>query len=156
MEKTASGLKFLKASVIYFIIGVTMGAILTIKPVHDFVVLSDLFMGAHSHIDLLGWVSFAVIGAIYLLLPGNINKSLYSEKLATLSFWLLNIGVVVMFILLLVAGYTEAALVKAGNKEMVDAATAPYMMLIMVFAFVIIIGVYLFAYNLYKTLSSNV
>lgn len=43
----------------------------------------------------------------------------------------------------------------AGNDGMVDAATGPYMVLIMIFAFVIIIGVYLFAYNIYKTMSSK-
>jgi len=155
MEKTTLGLKFLKAAVIYFIVGVTLGAIFTLKPVHDFITLSDMFMAAHSHINLLGWVSTAIIGAIYILLPGNINKPLHSERLGNISFWLLNIGVTAMFILLLLSGYTEASLVKAGNKEMVEAATGPYMMLIMVFAFFIIIGVYLFAYNVYKTLSSK-
>lgn len=155
MEKTAFGLKFLKVAVVYFIIGVTMGAVYTIKPVHDFIVFSDLFAGAHAHVNLLGWVSFAAIGAIYIVLTGNLNRSLYSERLGNISFWLLNIGVPAMMILLLIAGYTEASLVKAGSKEMVDAATAPYMILIMVFAFVIIIGVYLFAYNVYKTISSK-
>ena len=155
MEKTALGVKFLKAALVYFVVGVTLGASFTIKPVHDLITLSDMFMAAHSHINLLGWVSSAVIGAIYILLPGNLNKPLHSERLANISFWLFNIGVVAMFILLLISGYTEASLVKAGNNEMVDAATGPYMMLIMVFGFVIIIGVYLFAYNVYKTLSSK-
>jgi len=155
MEKTSLGVKFLKASLVYFIIGITIGASYTIKPVHDFIALSPLFAGAHSHISLLGWVSFAVMGAIYSLSTGSLNKSLYSERLGNISFWLLNTGVAAMFILLLLAGYTEASLIRAGNSAMVEAATAPYMILVMVFGGVIAIGAYLFAYNVYKTLSSR-
>lgn len=156
MEKTSLGVKFLKASLVYFIIGITMGASYTIKPVHDFIALSPLFAGAHSHISLLGWVSFAVMGAIYSLSTGSLNKSLYSEKLGNISFWLLNTGVAAMFILLLIAGYTEASLIKAGSGgATVEAATAPYMILVMVFGGVIAAGAYLFAYNVYKTLSSR-
>ena len=63
MEKIL-GIKFLKASLIYFIIGVTMGAIMTIGPIYDFVILSTLFKRAHAHINLLGWVSLSLIGFI--------------------------------------------------------------------------------------------
>ncbi len=147
------GMKFLKTSVIYFVVGVTMGAILTVKPVHDFAIQSPLFAGAHSHINLLGWVSFAIMGAIYILL-GNLNKPLYSERLGNISFWFLNLGVVVMFLLMLMAGYIWSSLSVAGNGSMIDAAIEPYMILIMVSGIVIAAGAYLFAYNLFMTMRS--
>ncbi len=155
MEKTTLGMKFLKASVVYFIAGITIGAIYTVKPVHDFIVLSPLFAGAHSHISLLGWVSFAIMGAIYSLLTGMHGRLLYSERLGSISFWLLNTGVAAMFILLLLAGNKEASLVKAGNPGMIESAIGPYMLLIMLFAIVIAAGAYLFAYNIFKTLGSK-
>ena len=78
------GEKFLKTSLIYFVAGVTMGALLTVKLVHDFAIQSPLFAGAHAHVNLLGWVSFAVIGVIYLFLPGNLNKPLCGERLGNI------------------------------------------------------------------------
>ncbi len=151
MGKTVLATKFFKMALVYFVIGVTMGAIMSIKPVHDFVILSSLISGAHTHVNLLGWVSLALIGAVYSLLPEN--KPVYSEKLGRISFLLLNIGVAAMFILLLIAGYIGASMTKAGNYAGIDAVTEPYMILIMVSGMVVALGVYTFAYNIFKTLS---
>ena len=81
------GEKFLKTSMIYFIVGITMGALFTIKPVHDFVLQSPIFAGAHSHINLIGWVSLAIIGGIYMMIK---DKPMHSEKIGNTGFWLLN------------------------------------------------------------------
>lgn len=157
MEKTSIektlGIKFLKASLIYFIIGVTMGAIITIEPIYDFVVLSQLFERAHAHINLIGWVSLSIIGFIYYIILENLGKPLYSEKLGDMGFWLINIGICTEFIALLVGGYAQASSFQAGNIAIAHVSTVPYMMLIIIFAFVMMIGVYLTAYNIYKTLN---
>ncbi len=107
MKKTL-GARFLKASLIYFMIGVTMGAIMTIGPVYNFIMLSKLFERAHAHINLIGWVSLSIIGFIYYLLPGNLDKPLYSEKLGNMGFWLINIGIFSEFVALLIGGYVQA------------------------------------------------
>lgn len=152
MEKTL-GVKFLKASLIYFIIGVTMGAIMTIGPVYDFVILSKLFERAHAHINLIGWVSLSIIGFIYYFLLGNPDKPLYSETLGNMGFWLINIGISAEFVALLGGGYAQASLFQAREFAMGHMITVPYTMLTIIFAFVIMIGVYLTVYNIYKTLS---
>ena len=144
MEKTL-GVKFLKASLIYFIIGVTMGAIMTIGPIYDFVVLSKLFERAHAHINLIGWVSLSIIGFIYYLILGNLGKPLYSERLGNMGFWLINIGICAEFVALLMGGYAQASSFQAGNYVI--------KMLIVIFAFVMMIGVYFSVYNIYKTLN---
>ena len=144
MGKTL-GVKFLKASLIYFIIGVTMGAIITIGPIYDFVVLSKLFERAHAHINLIGWVSLSIIGFIYYLILGNIGKPLYSEWLGNMGFWLINIGICAEFVALLLGGIAQASSFQAGNFVI--------MMLIVIFAFVMMIGVYFSVYNIYKTLN---
>ncbi len=148
------GIRFLKASLIYFIIGVTMGAIITIEPIYNFVVLSKLFERAHAHINLIGWVSLSIIGFMYYAILENLDKPLYSEKLANMGFWLINIGISAEFIALLVGGYTQASAFSTGNFEIAHESTVPYMMLIIIFAFVMMIGVYFSAYNIYKTLNS--
>ncbi len=152
MEKTL-GLRFLKASLIYFVIGVTMGAIMTVTPVYDFVVLSKLFERAHAHLNLIGWVSLSIIGFIYYLILGNLGKPMYSERLGNMGFWLINIGISFEFVALLMGGYAQASSFQAGNFAAALRSTLPYDMLIIIFAFVMLIGIYISAYNIYKTLS---
>ena len=82
------------------------------------------------------------------------DKPLHSEKIGNTGFWLLNSGIAIMFILMIIAGYIGSSLSLDGNGAMIEAATAPYMILIMVFGIVIAIGAYLTVYNLFKTLST--
>ena len=151
MEKTL-GEKFLKASLIYFIIGVTMGAIMTIGRVYDFIVLSRLFVRAHAHINLIGWVSLSIIGFIYYFILGKTGKNLYSEKLGYMGFWLLNIGIIAEFIALMIGGYVQAYSFLAGDFTRAPISAVPYTMLTIIFAFVIMIGIYMSVYNIYKTI----
>lgn len=60
------------AFVLAVLLGVWMGA------THDFTL-----RGVHVHLNLLGWVSMALIGVIYHLLP-----SAGATRLATVQFWL--------------------------------------------------------------------
>ncbi|MDD5614905.1 MAG: hypothetical protein PHH85_01745 [Candidatus Methanoperedens sp.] len=77
-----------------------------------------------------------------------------SEKIGNIGFWLLSSGIAIIFILMLIAGYIGSSLAIAGKRAMIEAETAPYMILIMVFATVIAIGSYLTVYNLFKTMSN--
>mgnify|MGYP001137924823 CR=1 FL=1 len=100
MSKTIS-LMFLKASIIYFLIGSAWGAIQTFPSVHEFLEAgpAGIISGMHAHWNLLGWVSLAVIGAIYYLVPVISGKELYSERLAKAHFWIVNLGIVIGAIL---------------------------------------------------------
>src|SRR5699024_9218995 len=67
--------------VVYFVIGIGFGMYMGIADQFQ-------FSSAHAHINLLGWVSFALVGVIYHLFPvagGN--------KMASVHFWLQMIGV---------------------------------------------------------------
>lgn len=74
------GAKFIKAAVIYFLIGTVLGLVMGATDHME-------YTSAHAHINLLGWASLAVIGVIY---------KVYSEagetKLARIQFMLHNIG----------------------------------------------------------------
>lgn len=48
---------------------------------------------AITHITILGWASMMVFGALYQLIPVVYETSLYSEKLAKITFWLFVISV---------------------------------------------------------------
>jgi len=82
--------KFYLASVILFFVGSFQGGLqqlylqqLTALPgeVHD------LIVGMHVHLNLLGWVSMALMGTIYLALPMVTGKPIYSVRLANVGFW---------------------------------------------------------------------
>lgn len=80
------GIKFIKVSVVYFVIGVLLGMYMSI--VHDYALT-----GVHAHVNLLGWASFALSGVIYWLFP-EAGRSM----LAKIHFWLHNIGLPLMMI----------------------------------------------------------
>ncbi len=148
------GTRFLKASLIYLGIGAVFGAVMTIQPIYEFVVLSSLFQRAHAHMGLIGWICMAMIGLTYLSLD-RLGKKIYSEKLGNVGFWLLNIGITIEFIVLMLGGYTEANKYVAGDIN-AETSTVPFTMFVMIFAFVMAIGLLMSVYNLYKTLDSNV
>ena len=144
--------KFIKASLVYFTISVLLGAAYTVKPIHDFIMNSAVFAGAHSHITLLGWVTFALMGILYHAVPKITGNPIQSKKSANIQFWLMNVGVAAMFVLLLFAGYIEAGLVKAGQIAQIEAAVGPIMPLIMLSGIVTFIASLMFVNNIYKNM----
>ncbi|MBE3553553.1 MAG: cytochrome-c oxidase [Thermicanus sp.] len=74
------GARFFKAAVIYFLIGLCFGVYMS--SMQDF-----RFGSLHAHINLLGWASTALFGAIYSLYPRAGH-----HILAKWHFWLHNIG----------------------------------------------------------------
>jgi len=79
-------LKFAWASLIYLLIGSTMGAIMAFN--------STPLIPSHTHVLLIGWVSMMIFGVGYHLLPVFAGTELHSLRLAELQFWLQNIGIV--------------------------------------------------------------
>ncbi|MDQ0157538.1 cbb3-type cytochrome c oxidase subunit I [Robertmurraya andreesenii] len=75
-----TGVSFLKIAALYFLIGVGMG--LTMEIIQD-----HRLAGAHAHINLIGWVSMAIFGLIYILFP-----KAGESTLAKVHFWLYNIS----------------------------------------------------------------
>src|SRR5574337_247708 len=79
-------LKFAWASLIYLLVGSTMGAIIVFNPAP--------IIPSHTHVLLIGWVSMMIFGVGYHLLPVFAGTELYSPRLSELQFWLQNIGIV--------------------------------------------------------------
>lgn len=121
------GKLFLKISVLYFAAGVLLGFAMGI--LHDF-----RFTSVHAHINLLGWISMALFGLIYHFYP----KAALT-KLARTHFWLHNIGLPVMMAAISVQICT-------GYTALLPAA--------IIGSFLIVIGVLLFAVNLFKQMDN--
>lgn len=84
------GARWIKAAVIYFLIGVGLGLYM-----HATI---ELQWGAtHAHINVVGWLTTAVIGLIYTIYPQAGNSIL-----GKVHFWLYNIGLPVLLIGMLI------------------------------------------------------
>jgi cbb3-type cytochrome oxidase subunit 1 len=92
------GIKLIKISVVYFVIGVLLGMFMSMTHKFD-------FTAVHAHVNLLGWVSMAVAGLIYAVFPAAAETTM-----AKVHFWLHNISLPIMMIGLafLVSGVTQA------------------------------------------------
>lgn len=146
---------FIKASIVYLLIGCIWGAIQTLPSVHEFIEAgpAGIIVGMHTHWSLLGWVSIAIMGGIYYLVPVIVGKDLYSERLAKAHFWIFNIAIVVGTILGLVAGYLGGTLYLAENFAAIEPTIGPYMMLLTIVSWIEAAANFPFAYNIYKTVT---
>lgn len=72
--KRSPGILWIKAAVIYFIMGVGLGIYMGASGDH-------LLVPVHAHFNLLGWASLAVIGLVYQQFPVA-----GSHRLATVQF----------------------------------------------------------------------
>jgi hypothetical protein len=75
---------FFRAGILFLIVGISLGLIMSMSQVHDVV-------GAHAHINLLGWVTSALFGGYYALNPAKAEG-----MLPRVHFWVYTVGVVVM------------------------------------------------------------
>ena len=123
---------FVKMSLIYLVIGVTVGWLILLFPGW-----AGVYFPIHAHINLLGFVSMMIFGIGYHVFPRFSGRPLYSEKLATAHFWLANVGLPGM-----VYFWSKY---RHGGGEWAREVTWGFSAL---FA----IGAYLFAYNVFRTL----
>lgn len=80
------GVRLIKISVIYFLIGVGIGYYMSTSHAYN-------LTPVHVHINLLGWTALTLAGIIYILFPAA-----GTTKLATWHFWLHNVGLPLMMV----------------------------------------------------------
>ncbi len=78
------GVTLLKIACVYLVAGLLLGMFMAIR--QDFSLMS-----VHAHVALLGWVTMAIAALVYVVLPGCA-----ATKLASVHFWLHNIGLPIM------------------------------------------------------------
>jgi cbb3-type cytochrome oxidase subunit 1 len=113
------GLRFLKISVVYLVLGALLGFGMGIAQ-------SFVLVPVHAHLVLLGWASMALAGLVYHFYPAA-----SITRLARWHFWLHNIGLP-----LFMAGL---AFVVTGNESALP--------VVIVGATTVIVGLVLFAAN---------
>lgn len=105
-------LRWYRAAVVYLVIAVTMGAVMGAQE-------NFLLRTVHSHLNLVGWVTLALMGLIYQQWP-----QLGSNRLATVQFWLHNAGLAIMAggLTALLSGYPAAKVLVAIGSTVVAIA----------------------------------
>jgi cbb3-type cytochrome oxidase subunit 1 len=133
---SSSVIGFIRASLISLAVGVILGVLMA-AGVFDGAPRPQYITSAHAHVNLLGFVSMLIFGVGYHILPRFSGKTLYSEGLATAQLWINLAGLAGIIVMLIVAAFTDADLMRYG--------VAP-------FGAVFALGSILFVYNMLKTM----
>ncbi len=150
----------------FFVVGITFygmstfeGPMLSVKSVNALSHYTDWNI-AHVHAGALGWVGFMSVGMIYWLVPRLFQTPLYSKKLATTHFWVATIGIVLYVISMWAAGITQGLMWRAfddtGRLQYPDFLETVTRLVPMYWVRALggalyIIGMLIFAYNVYRT-----
>jgi cbb3-type cytochrome oxidase subunit 1 len=121
---------FLKASLAWLGLGVTLGVAMAAHPAWA------VYRAAHMHMNLLGFVTMMIYGVAYHVIPRFTGHALHNRQLAGWQFWLANAGLGLM-----VAGF--ALTVRGAGAARVVLATGGTLAAS---------GAYAFVYNLWRTI----
>lgn len=100
--KNVVGYTLLKIAAVYLMVGLSIGLFMGVSQ-------SFGLISVHSHVGLLGWVTMAVTGLIYIAAPqcdGN--------WLSKVHFWLHNVGLPIMALSLVWIQYGGGGAAEAG------------------------------------------
>jgi len=157
-------LKFLIVSLSFYGMATFEGPMMSIKTVNSLSHYTDWTI-AHVHGGAMGWNGFLTFSMLYYLFPRLYNTKLWSTKLANYHFWIGMLGILFYIIPIYVAGITEGLMWKQFNKDgflqypnflETIVQVIPMFQLRAVGGTLYIIGVFMMAYNLYRTAKSGV
>ncbi len=156
-------LKFLIVSLSFYGMSTFEGPMMSIKTVNALSHYTDWTVG-HVHSGALGWVALVSIGSMYALIPWVFNKpGMYSEKLVNTHFWISTIGVVLYIAAMWIAGVMQGLMWRAVNDDgtltysFVESleATYPFYFVRLLGGLLFLIGMFLMAYNVWKTVAGS-
>jgi cytochrome c oxidase cbb3-type subunit 1 len=155
-------IKFMVLASTFYMLSTLEGPIQAIKSVNALAHFTDWIPG-HVHDGTLGWVGFMIIAAIFHMSVRFYKRELYSKKLMEAQFWLQTTGIVLYFSSMWVAGITQGMMWRAvdqyGNLaySFIDTVTVlhPYYTLRAVGGLFYVIGLFMWAYNIYKTATAG-
>lgn len=155
-------IRFLIVSLSFYGMSTFEGPMMSIKTVNALSHYTDWTIG-HVHSGALGWVAMISIGSIYALIPWLYGKKeMYNVGLVNTHFWLATIGTVLYIASMWVAGISQGLMWRAVNDDgtltytFVESlkATYPYYVVRMIGGLVFLSGMFLMAYNVFKTMNT--
>jgi cytochrome c oxidase cbb3-type subunit I/II len=152
-------LKFMVVAVTAYGMATLEGPTLAIKSVNSLSHYTDWTI-AHVHTGALGWNGFLTFSMLYWLFPRLYNTQLWSNKLANYHFWIGLLGMMFYVVPMYASGVTQGLMWKQFNKDgflqypnflETVLQIVPMYRLRAIGGSLYIIGVFIMAYNLYKT-----
>ncbi|WP_041053363.1 cytochrome-c oxidase, cbb3-type subunit I [Vibrio owensii] len=153
---------FFFSAILYYCLATFEGPLLAIRWFNMLAHNTEWVIG-HVHSGALGWVGMSGIAVFYYFIPRLWDKTeLWSKRLIKWHFWLAHAGVAIYAIALWVAGIGEGYmwLTQNENGELVYSFIeamnfkAPWLFLRFFGGALFVLGLFLMAFNLYKTVRS--
>ncbi len=86
---------FIKAGLIYFVIGLTAGVIYLGQPVLHLSGSVGVLYPIYIHLLVVGWITQLIMGVVYWMFPKYAkDRPRGSDQLGWMVFWLLNAGLI--------------------------------------------------------------
>jgi len=159
--RTDPVLKFMIVALSFYGMSTFEGPMMSIKTVNALSHYTDWTIG-HVHSGALGWVGFITIGSLYCLIPRLLGeKKMYSVKAVDLHFWVATIGIVLYIASMWIAGVMQGLMWRAFNDDgtltytfiETIAATKPYYAIRLLGGILYLSGMFIMAWNTWKTLT---
>jgi cytochrome c oxidase cbb3-type subunit 1 len=152
-------IKFMVLASTFYMLSTLEGPIQAIKSVNALAHFTDWIPG-HVHDGTLGWVGFMIIAALYHMTPRLFKRELYSKSLMESQFWIQTTGIVLYFSSMWIAGITQGMMWRATDEfgslsySFIDTVTVlhPYYTLRAVGGLLYLIGAFMWAFNICKTI----
>ncbi|OLQ95395.1 cytochrome-c oxidase, cbb3-type subunit I [Vibrio ponticus] len=155
-------LRFLIVSLSFYGMSTFEGPMMSIKTVNALSHYTDWTIG-HVHSGALGWVAMVSIGSVYHLIPRLFGQErMYSVGMINAHFWLATIGTVLYIVAMWISGVMQGLMWRAVNSDgtltysFVESVQASYPFYTVRFigGFIFLAGMFLMAYNAYKTITA--
>lgn len=154
-------IKFMILASTFYMFSTLEGPIQAIKSVNALAHFTDWIVG-HVHDGVLGWVAFMIMAALFHMAPRVFKREIYSKSLMNTQFWIQTLGVVLYFTSMWIAGITQGMMWRAHDEfgnlaySFIDTVSVlhPYFTIRAVGGTLYLLGMFLFAYNMYKTMTS--
>jgi cytochrome c oxidase cbb3-type subunit 1 len=156
-------LKFMIVSLSFYGMSTFEGPMMSIKTVNALSHYTDWTIG-HVHSGALGWVAMISIGTMYALIPKLFGREqMYSTKLIDVHFWITTIGVVLYITSMWIAGVMQGLMWRAINPDgtltysFIESlkATYPYYAVRLAGGTLVLTGMFIMAYNVWKTVAAR-
>ncbi|MEM6722724.1 MAG: cytochrome-c oxidase, cbb3-type subunit I, partial [Bacteroidota bacterium] len=156
-------LKFMVVAVTAYGMATLEGPLMSIKWVNAISHYTDWTIG-HVHVGTLGWNGMLTFGILYWLVPKLYNTKLHSVRLANTHFWIATLGILFYVIPLYWAGWTQSLMWKQFTPDgylqysnFLETVTQimPMYRLRAIGGTIYVVGVFMMAYNLFKTVKGG-
>ena len=156
-------LKFLIVSLSFYGMSTFEGPMMSIRTVNALSHYTDWTIG-HVHSGALGWVAMISIGSLYILIPRLYGRrEMYSTRLIDLHFWIMTIGIVLYVAAMWIAGVMQGLMWRATNADgtltysFIESlsATYPFYAIRLLGGVLILTGMFVMVWNVYRTIAQR-